>query len=67
MVGQTLIVDVLEPVLHKYDTPPLADKVVQSFKHIDWSGPASAAGNELTVTVTSSLSLHPFESVTVTV
>ena len=66
VAGDTRIVAVFSPLLHTYVWPPEAVKVAVLPSQMLWSGPASTVILP-TVTVTSSLSVQPKTSVTVTV
>jgi len=68
-VGLAVRLAVVAPVFHRYDTPPVAVKVAEEILQLIIPfGPAEPAGVALsTVTTTSSVPLHPFDPVAVTV
>jgi hypothetical protein len=67
VVGDTVVVDEVPPVLHKYVPPPVAVKVVDLPLQIVAFVPASAVGTAFTVTITLSVDVQFDALVTVTV
>ena len=67
VVGDTVVVAAVAPVLHAYVPPPVAVNVVDLPLHIVALVPASAVGTALTVTVTLSVDVQLDPLVTVTV